>query len=739
MPANPGFGHAIARSENEDGQFAQRRTNAETTRLMATTREALRIAVGHHQAGRLQAAEQIYRQVLAADPNDPDALHLLGVIAYQTGRHDLAVEYIERAIRLQGKVAFFHNNLGAAYKALQRLPEAIACFRRAAELRPDYAEAHNNLGLALQDQGDLEGAIACYNRAVKSKADYAEAHNNLGIALQRQGKPDQALISYRRALEVKQNYVDPLFNEANVLRELGRLDEAVTGYRRVLAIAPDRVDALNNLGMALQTQGELDGAIACYNRALELDPGRAETYCNRGVAYKDQGKLNEAIACYRRALELDQNLAVAYCNLGDAVKVLGAFQESLACCRRAVELQPGFAGAHGNLGSVLEEMGDLHGAEASFRTALRHDPRFALARYKLANLLAAKLPEEDLTALRGLAELACASDGRGVLSDWDRSLLHFGLARVLDARGAYEEAAAHADRANALRSCESRKRGKEYDAARHEAFTADTIAVCTPEFFQRTAGFGLDAEAPVFVFGLPRSGTTLVEQVLAGHSQVFAAGELNLAFETVEALAEAGVTPIEGLRRLDAATAQRLASAHLERLRALDPAATRIVNKMPDNYLLLGLLATIFPRAKFIHCRRDLRDVAISCWMTAFRGIRWVNDRQHMASRLQTYRKLMEHWRKVLPVPLLEVDYEEAVADLEGAARRLVAWCGLEWEPACLDFHFAKRPVGTASAVQVRRPLYTTSVARWKHYEKSLASLLSVVPGGLLTVPAPDQ
>ena len=250
------------------------------------------------------------------------------------------------------------------------------------------------------------------------------------------------------------------------------------------------------------------------------------------------------------------------------------------------------------------------------------------------------------------------------------------------------------------------------------------IDVCTPEFFQRTAGFGLETETPVFVFGLPRSGTTLIEQVLASHSRVYGAGEIRLAFESMDALAGPDVAPIEGLCRLDAATARRLASTHLERLRALNPAAARIVNKTPDDYLFLGLLATMFPRAKFIHCRRNLRDVAISCWMTAFRDLRWVNDQQHIASQFNAYQRLMQHWRRVLTVPLLEVDYEETVVNLEGVARRLVAWCGLEWEPACLDFHLVKRPVGTASAVQVRRPVYATSAGRWKHYEQSLSSLL---------------
>ncbi|MGO8752473.1 MAG: sulfotransferase family protein, partial [Thermoguttaceae bacterium] len=276
-----------------------------------------------------------------------------------------------------------------------------------------------------------------------------------------------------------------------------------------------------------------------------------------------------------------------------------------------------------------------------------------------------------------------------------------------------------------LQLSEWRKCGSEYDPRAYEFLITQMIAVCTQDFFERARGFGLESELPVFVVGLPRSGTTLIEQILASHSQVFGAGEIKLVPDTMAEIGGQGADFIEGLRQLNRPTVERLASRHLERLRAFSSTALRIVDKLPDNYVHLGLLASLFPRAKFVHCRRDLRDVAVSCWMTHFQEVRWANDQEHIASRFREYQQIMQHWRKVLPVPLLEVDYEETVADLEGMARKLVDWCGLAWEPTCLKFHQAKRSVGTASAVQVRQPVFRTSVERWKHYEHALASLFA--------------
>jgi len=232
----------------------------------------------------------------------------------------------------------------------------------------------------------------------------------------------------------------------------------------------------------------------------------------------------------------------------------------------------------------------------------------------------------------------------------------------------------------------------------------------------------------VFIVGLPRSGTTLVEQILASHSQVFGAGELPYLDATLRSLPEASHrddAPWACLRDLDRGTARSLAQRHLDRLRALAPTALRIVDKMPENYHHLGLVGTLFPQARIIHCRRDLRDVALSCWTTNLIDVLWACDLDQMVSHFDEYLHIMAHWSEVLPSPLLELDYEELVGDTEGVARRILQWCGLEWEPQCLRFHETQRPVRTASATQVRQPIYRSSLERWKHYEDSLGELFS--------------
>jgi tetratricopeptide (TPR) repeat protein len=475
----------------------------------------------------------------------------------------------------------------------------------------------------------------------------------------------------------------------------------------------------------LQREGQFADALPWMQQAVELQPENAGWWENLGDLSMDREEPAEAAPCYERALALRPARAGTHNSLGWALQEQGRWAEAAEHYRCALQLDPDLGGAQLNLGGVHEELGELTAAEVAFRAAVRIQPRFALAHTRLATLLRGKLPDTDRAALEErLADARVTAE--------PRAHLLFGLAQVLDARGEYSRAADCLREANALALEQARKRHRDYDPAQHEQFVDKMIAASDPAFFARTAGGGSDSRRPVFVFGLPRSGTTLIEQVLASHSRVHGAGELVLvrrSFEAISATLERSEWPIHCLPHLDAPAARRLAEQHSQWLHRFDDGkAERIVDKMPDNYMYLGLLAALFPNAVLIHCRRDLRDVAVSCWMTNFRSIRWANDPEHIATRFAQYRRVIDHWRAVLPMPIHEVDYAETVNGLEAVARRLVAACGLEWEPACLEFHRTRRPIRTASVTQVRQPIYTQSVARWKHYEHALADLFARLP-----------
>jgi tetratricopeptide (TPR) repeat protein len=327
--------------------------------MMATISEALAMALEHHQAGRLQAAEQIYRQILAADPGQADALHLLGVLAHQVGKHGIAIQYIGRALTRSAEQPSFHYNLGEVYRTVGEIAKATACYRRAVELDPEFAKAHNSLGSMLQDQGKLAEAVACYQRAIELKPDFAGAHYNLGNALRLWNRAEEAIACYRRAVQLQPDFADAHNNLGSVLQDQRRLEEAVACFRRVIELRPGFADAHYNLGNALRLRGDLAEAVTCYRRALERNPGLAEAHDNLGVALQDQGRLAEAVACYQRAIELKPDFAEAHCNLGVAWKEQGKFDDALACCRRALQLNPRYADGHLNQALLWLLHGDL--------------------------------------------------------------------------------------------------------------------------------------------------------------------------------------------------------------------------------------------------------------------------------------------------------------------------------------------------------------------------------------------
>jgi tetratricopeptide (TPR) repeat protein len=327
---------------------------------MPTIAETLALAVEHHQASRLQAAEQIYRQILALQPHHADAWHLLGVINAQTGNYQLAVEYIYRALAVRPDWAEAQANLGNALREQGKLVEAVLFLQHALHLKPDFALAHNNLGLAFKNQGKLDEAVACYRRALELKPDYAEAHNNLGNALTDQKKLDEAVACYRRAQELKPGFAAAHNNLGNALREQGKLDEAVACCRRALELDPGAAGAYNNLGAALTLQGQFIEAIACYQRARELQPGFTEAHLNLGNVLRKQGRLDEAAASFRRAVELKPDYADAHDGLGNVLQDQGLLDDAIVCYRRAIDLEADHAEAHFDLSLVRLLRGDFH-------------------------------------------------------------------------------------------------------------------------------------------------------------------------------------------------------------------------------------------------------------------------------------------------------------------------------------------------------------------------------------------
>ena len=356
-----------------------RRPDAKTGTKADPTGGVLNAAVQQHLSGRLEEAAALYRKILGVDPAHADANHLLGVIAYQQGRNEVAVKLIGIAIAANRSNPIFHSNLGNALLDMGRLDDALAAYDKALRLKPDYAEAHNNRGNTLRDMGRRDGALAAYDKAVRLKPDYAEAHNNRGNTLRDMGRLDDALAAYDRAVRLKPDYANAYNNRGNTLRDIGHLDSALAAYDKAVRLKPDYPEAHNNRGRTLLDMVRLDDALAAFDKALRLNPDLAEAHNNRASTLRDMGRLDDALAAYDKALRLKPDLAEAHNNRGNTLRYVGRLDDALAAYDTALRLKPDLADAHNNRGNTLQDMGRPDDALAAFDTALRLKPEFTEA------------------------------------------------------------------------------------------------------------------------------------------------------------------------------------------------------------------------------------------------------------------------------------------------------------------------------------------------------------------------
>ena len=572
--------------------------------------------------------------------------------------------------------------------------------------------------------GNLPGAEAQAWATLKLDPTHAESLRMIGVIAHQSGDHGRAFDFLNRSLLCNGSRADTWKNRGDLYLSTGDLRSAVSDYEQALRLQPIFVDVFNNIGVALQQMNQPASAAHYYREAIRLRPALPSAHNNLGNALREQGKLDEAAAAYAKALELMPDYAEAAYNLGICLHDQGELDAAVEHYRRALRLKPGWANAHNNLGSALKEQGLLDEAIAQFQEALRHAPEHALALYNLSELAAVGQYVFGPSELERLKNLAA----RETVTPVERSLGAFALATVCNRRGDYDRAFAYCRQANDLRRGNRQPGTTPFDPVGHRALVDRIITTHDAAYFDAVKNWGIDTDMPIFIIGMPRSGTTLVEQILASHPLVFGAGEIDeVPRHSPRFKTRAAVDFYTDKLVPTAGAAHELAAEYINYLTTLSKGARRVTVKTLENVLHLGVIATLFPRARIIHCRRDPLDICVSCYFQNFREIEFAWSLENIGAYYRAYEKLMAHWTHVLPVPIHEVVYEDLIHNQEKVSRDLLEHCGLAWDARCLRFYTTRRVVRTASSVQVRKPLSAGAIGRWKHYRAYLEPLFQAL------------
>ena len=528
-----------------------------------------------------------------------------------------------------------------------------------------------NLAVQYQAAGRMSDAIAALQSAASLAPQNAIAHYNLGLAFLKAGRATEAVASLRQAISLQADYGRAHLHLGSALQDLGYDEDALVALRTAIALRTNVKEAHARLGDLLRARGDATGAAENYRKAVD---GSAQGRLYLAKALMAEEKFAEAEAAARRALALDPNSGETEWVLANVLLMLGRFDEVVAHCDRAIALVPTAVGAYAT------------------------------------RVMARQLDDSDRQVVARMANLLES----GGLGDVARMKMEYALGKAYDDLGDHAAAIQHFDGANRIN-----RRLSSYDRAGQAAWVDTIVARCTREYFTRNAALGVDDKSPIFVVGMPRSGTTLVEQIVSSHPQVAGGGELEFWLQRGPAWER------EGSEALSAGPIRRLADDYRTELHRISPSAARITDKMPQNFLWLGLIHLVFPNARFIHCRRNPIDTCLSNYFTHFlRRMDFANDRGDLVWEYRQYERLMAHWRSVLPIDrFLDVDYESLVSEKESGTRRLIAFCGLDWDEACLRPEDNQRIVRTASVWQARQPVYRSSVERWRNYEPWLGEL----------------
>ncbi len=609
----------------------------------------------------------------------------LGRIYADWGKGDEAIAYYSETTRLYPNDAMAWYHLGLMLRVFGQDEKALSAFARAAELAPGSVEPMFEIGCLFRKQGRLDEAETSLKAVIGLSPKYATAFHSLGNVMRDRGDGIGAIANYRSAVALDPR--NPIFH-LDLARELSSslmFQDAVQAFESLLALTPASVDALVGYALACADIGAFDHAVQACTQANVASPRNPIIYDARGEIDIARHDYPGALKNFGFAVELGSSRAVSWVGLGQAYNILGRFEEAAAAFRKALELEPENTMALKGITVVPKSLSDKDSAKLK---KIVDDP---------------KLPLQD------------------------RISAAFALGKLLDEVDQFDEAFKAYKWANATVRTLRAKEGHQFFSKTVSDYVSQCVTSFTTKFFEARASWGADSDLPVFVVGMPRSGTTLVEQICSSHSQVFGAGELPdiNRFEIELGSFSTGISPTQW----DHGKLAELADLYLQTLRAKSNTSRRVIDKTPGNVMHLGLITTLFPRAKVIFCDRDPLDTCLSCYFQWFarNNLMFTYDLADCAAQYNEQQRLISHWRRVVPLQMLHVQYEQLVADPEVESRKIIEFLELPWEPQCLEFYKNERSVQTASVWQVRQPMYNRSVGRWRQYSRHIGPLLAAL------------
>ncbi len=612
--------------------------------------------------------------------------------------------------------------MGAALGERGELAEAEAVLRQVIDLAPTFAKPYEDLGTLLLRQQRAEEAIPLLEKSVRLDPKLEAAHFQLGKALAMAGRGQEADAAFERSFELSP--LRGMMARAAEHHKAGRLQEAEKLCRQVLQKQPGHVDALRMLGLIAAAAGELEEAEHLLRQALAKAPDHTPAMFELGRVLKEMDRHEDAIEVYRDLIARQPDNPKAHYRLGGVLGPAALTEESARAYQRCIELAPGHAGAWLGLGHQLKTLGRQDEGIAAYHKCREIEPDFGEVYYSLANLKTYRFDDAEIEDMKQRV-------AREDLNDTSAVNFLFALAKAHEDRRDFEQAWHYYEEGNARQ-----RMLVSYDPVHTETANDELVEFFTADYFAQHGNAGNPDNSPIFILGIPRSGSTLVEQIIASHSQVEGTSELPYIGRLTKSLNRNradGLRYPQVLSELEPRHFHRLGENYLEmaQMHRVE-GRPRFIDKMPNNFPTIGFIHSILPHAKIIDARRHPLDACVGNLRQLYaRGQTFSYDQTEIGEYYLQYLRMMDHWDRVLPGKVLHVQYEDTVADLETQVHRILEFLDLPWEDNCLEFHTTERAVRTASSEQVRQPIYTSGVDFWRHYEPYLEELMEVLEPAL--------